>query len=155
MAAAGGEHVGETVEVVGLEDLFSEVRGRLDPDQARRWQTKSEVATIQAPREALIQMTENIARNGFDACETGRVALQVRALDEAIELRFTDEGHGMEPEVLSRALDPFFTTKEAGDRMGLGLFLARTLVDSLGGRLQIDSVVDQGTTILVTLPQPR
>ncbi len=153
MAAAGGEHVGETVQSIGLEELFSEVRRRLAADQAQRWQTKSEVATIQAPREALIQMTENIARNGFDACETGRVALVVRSLDGEIELRFSDEGHGMVPEVLARAVDPFFTTKDAGDRMGLGLFLARTLVDSLGGRLQIESIPERGTTIVVTLPQ--
>lgn len=153
MAIAGGEHVGETVQILRLEELFSEVRARLAGDQARRWQTKSEVGTIQAPREALIQMTENIARNGFDACETGRVALAVRALDGEVELRFTDEGRGMEPQVLARAVDPFFTTKDAGDRMGLGLFLARTLVDSLRGRLQIESSAERGTTIVVTLPQ--
>ena len=55
----------------------------------------------------------------------------------------------------ARAADPFFTTKEAGDRMGLGLFLARTLVDSLGGRMQIESTLGRGTTIVVTLPQSR
>jgi two-component system sensor histidine kinase RegB len=155
MAAAGGEPVGETVEILSLAELFSEVRARLGNDQARRWHTKSEVETIQAPREALIQMTENIARNGFDACEEGRVALVVRALHQEIEMRFTDEGKGMEPEVAARAADPFFTTKEAGDRMGLGLFLARTLVDSLGGRMQIESTLGRGTTIVVTLPQSR
>jgi two-component system sensor histidine kinase RegB len=59
----------------------------------------------------------------------------------------------MDELVVKRATDPFFTTKNAGDRMGLGLFLARTLVDSLGGQLTIDSVTGQGTTIRVVLPQ--
>ena len=153
MAAAGGEHVGETVETVDIDELFAEVRVRLDPAQAERWDTDADVETIQAPPEALAQMTENIARNGFDACPDGQVSLHVARAEGAVELRFSDEGHGMEPEVSKRAADPFFTTKEAGDRMGLGLFLARTLVDSLGGRLQIDSMPGQGTTILVTLPQ--
>ena len=59
----------------------------------------------------------------------------------------------MDAEVVKRATDPFFTTKGTIDRMGLGLFLARTLVDSLGGRLTIEAVVDHGTTVRVVLPQ--
>jgi two-component system sensor histidine kinase RegB len=153
MAAAGGEHVGETVETVRIEQLFAEVRARLGPAQAERWDTRTDVETIQAPPEALAQMAENIARNGFDSCADGLVSLHVTGAEGAVELRFSDEGQGMEPEVLKRAVEPFFTTKEAGDRMGLGLFLARTLVDSLGGRLAIDSRPGQGTTIVVVLPQ--
>ena len=59
----------------------------------------------------------------------------------------------MDAEVVKRATDPFFTTKQAGDRMGLGLFLARTLVDSLHGQLLIDSATGRGTTIRIVLPQ--
>ena len=79
--------------------------------------------------------------------------LLVRTLARAVELRFVDEGHGMDEEAVKRAADPFFTTKQTGDRMGLGLFLARTLVDSLSGELSIDSVQSHGTTIRVVLPQ--
>ena len=61
----------------------------------------------------------------------------------------------MDAEEIKRAADPFFTTKGTDDRMGLGLFLARTLVDSLGGRLTIESVVDRGTTIRVVLPRTK
>jgi len=153
MAAAGGEHVGETLRSISIEDLFAEVRARLGPDQGERWITMTDVASIEAPREALVQMVENIARNGFDACETGRVALEVRGLPRAVELRFVDEGRGMDEATVERATEPFFTTKNAGDRMGLGLFLARTLVDSLGGQLTIESATGQGTTIRVVLPQ--
>lgn len=153
MAAAGGEHVGETPSSLSVEALFVEVRARLSAEQAARWATTTEVATIEAPREALAQMIENIARNGFDACESGRVALEVRGLDRAVELRFVDEGRGMDELAVKRATEPFFTTKNTGDRMGLGLFLARTLVDSLGGQLTIESMAGQGTTIHVVLPQ--
>jgi two-component system sensor histidine kinase RegB len=153
MAAAGGEHVGETPSSLSVERLFTDVRARLSPEQAGRWVTEADVATIVAPKEALAQMVENIARNGFDACETGRVSLEVRGLDRAVELRFVDPGCGMDEQTAKRATEPFFTTKNTGDRMGLGLFLARTLVDSLGGRLAIESGAGQGTTISVVLPQ--
>ena len=96
---------------------------------------------------------ENIARNGFDACERGRVSLDVRGLDRAVELRFVDEGHGMDERAAKRASEPFFTTKNTSDRMGLGLFLARTLIDSLGGRLTSEAATVQGTTSSVVLPQ--
>jgi two-component system sensor histidine kinase RegB len=153
MAAAGGEQVGEVSSVFSVESLFEEVRARLSPDQARRWATSTEVEKIEAPKDSLVQMAENIARNGFDACESGRVSLDVRREPGGVKLRFVDEGHGMDEHVAKRATEPFFTTKNTGDRMGLGLFLARTLVDSLGGRLTIESATGEGTSIVVVLPQ--
>ena len=153
MAAAGGEHVGEAITSIAVEDLFTAVRSRLDTQQASRWGTRSAVDTIEAPREALVQMVENITRNGFDACPQGVVSLEVTRRDGAVELCFEDEGHGMDQDALKRATDPFFTTKQANDRMGLGLFLARTLVDSLSGELIIESATDRGTMIRVVLPQ--
>ena len=153
MAAAGGEHVGEAVTSISVEGIFEDVRKQLGPELAGRWQTRTEVARIEAPRQALVQMVENIARNGFDACKEGLVSLEVRPSGDAVELCFVDEGQGMSPEVVERATDPFFTTKNAGDRMGLGLFLGRALVDSLGGQLLIESAMDEGTTIRVILPQ--
>ncbi len=155
MSVAGGEHVGETLTSVPVEDMFAEVRAHLSPDRAKRWVTTTTIPSIEGPRAALVQMVENIARNGFDACETGRVTLDVRELGPAVELRFVDEGQGMDEATVKRATEPFFTTKNAGDRMGLGLFLARTLVDSLGGRLTIESAIGQGTTVRIVLPQPR
>jgi len=153
MAAAGGEHVGETISTCRLEELIDDVRRGLDPDQDARWDTRSDVETIEGPCAALAQMVENIVRNGFDACPQGRVSLRVFRVDGGVELRFVDEGRGMSPDVVKRATDPFFTTKQSGDRMGLGLFLARTLVDSLGGELLIESATNRGTTIRVVLPQ--
>ena len=58
----------------------------------------------------------------------------------------------MPPTVVARASDPFFTTKDPGRGMGLGLFLARSVVGRLGGTLVIDSVEGQGTVVTVTLP---
>ena len=153
MAAAGGEHVGEPLTSFPVESLLDDVRARLSPEQAERWVTQMEVSRLEAPREALTQMVENIARNGFDACETGRVSLLIRPLEAGVELCFEDEGVGMDEEAAKRATEPFFTTKNTGDRMGLGLFLARTLVESLGGRLTIKSETGRGTAIRVALPQ--
>lgn len=153
MAVAGGEHLGEVMRSIPVEQLFADVRKRLLPEHADRWETRTEVDRIEVPYEAIVQMVENIVRNGFDACEQGRVSLDVRPRGSQVELCFVDEGVGMNDDVRRRATDPFFTTKDTEDRMGLGLFLARTLVDSLGGELTIESATGQGTTIRVLLPQ--
>lgn len=155
IALSGGEHAGETPTSIAVNDLFAEVRARLSDDQVRRWQAESELTRIQAPKEALVQMVENLVRNGFDACTAGEVALRITEATGSVRMRFSDAGSGMDDETKRRATEPFFTTKGTDDRMGLGLFLATALVDSLNGVLTIDSSPGSGTTVWVTLPQDR
>ena len=58
----------------------------------------------------------------------------------------------MPGEVLARIGEPFFTTKAPGRGMGLGLFLARAVIEGVGGTLQIDSRAGEGTEVRVVLP---
>jgi two-component system sensor histidine kinase RegB len=58
----------------------------------------------------------------------------------------------MDPAVLARAGEPFFTTKEVGKGMGLGLFLARTVVERLDGSLELTSRAEGGTLARAQLP---
>jgi len=63
-----------------------------------------------------------------------------------------DDAGGMTDDVLERAGEPFFTTKPTGRGMGLGLFLARSLAEHLGGTLSIASEYRRGTTVRMALP---
>jgi signal transduction histidine kinase len=65
----------------------------------------------------------------------------------------TDHGSGMDAETLRRATEPFFTTKDPGRGMGLGLFLVRLVADRNGGRLLVTSEPGQGTTAVLELPE--
>jgi two-component system sensor histidine kinase RegB len=58
-----------------------------------------------------------------------------------------DQGRGMDHETAIQAREPFFTTKPAGQGLGLGLYLAETMAERLGGGLEIDSTPDVGTTV--------
>jgi len=58
----------------------------------------------------------------------------------------------MSPEVLAQAENPFFTTKEAGQGMGLGLLLTRNVLERLGGTMQLESEAGVGTSVRLTLP---
>lgn len=69
-----------------------------------------------------------------------------------VRISVFDTGIGMSPEVLARATEPFFTTKEKGEGTGLGLAMARGFAEQSGGSLHIDSTPGSGTTIALWFP---
>lgn len=105
------------------------------------------------PQEAVAQAVRNLVHNGLDASgENGRVRLESKLDGDKLQLSVIDSGEGMTAEVLNRASDPFFTTKEPGRGIGLGLFLTRNVISQLGGDLQFRSKPGIGTEAVVTLP---
>jgi CheY-like chemotaxis protein len=70
-----------------------------------------------------------------------------------VRLSVADTGVGMTPEVLARACDPFFTTKEVGKGSGLGLAQVYGVARQSGGALRIESTVGQGTAVEIYLPR--
>jgi two-component system NtrC family sensor kinase len=78
------------------------------------------------------------------------LTLKTGRADDLIYLTVTDTGTGIPPEVLERLFDPFFTTKPDGT--GLGLAVSRKILDDHGGRIEVQSQVNKGTTFRVMLP---
>ena len=64
----------------------------------------------------------------------------------------TDDGSGMSEDVRDRALEPFFTTRRAGDGSGLGLAIAASIVTGHQGTLSLRSAPDEGTEVVVEIP---
>ena len=112
----------------------------------------------------------NLAINARDAMPNGgRILMDARnvTVDEHSSERFPDDlrlgryvaialsdsGHGMTPNVLARALEPFFTTKEEGKGTGLGLSMVYGFVKQSGGHMTIESELELGTTVTLYLPQ--
>jgi signal transduction histidine kinase len=76
----------------------------------------------------------------------------LRALDGQMEVKVTDFGCGMAPEVKERAFEPFFTTRASGEGGGMGLSIAKNIVELHKGSMEIHTEVGAGTTVTVTLP---
>ncbi len=81
-----------------------------------------------------------------------RVSAGLSANGRSVELVVADEGIGMSPAVLAMACVPLFTTRAGHGGTGLGLAMVQRMVDGVGGRLELSSVVGTGTTVTVQLP---
>ncbi len=71
---------------------------------------------------------------------------------EYLELTISDTGHGIEPEIMDKIFDPYFTTKQVGEGSGLGLAMAQGIVRKHGGLITVDSIPGKGSTFHVYLP---
>jgi signal transduction histidine kinase len=94
----------------------------------------------------------NLIDNALDAVGSGgHVTVSARAEGPRIIVRVIDDGPGIPEEIKRRIFDPFFTTKPVGQGTGMGLDIARRLVESNNGRLDFDSTVGK-TEFRVALP---
>jgi CheY-like chemotaxis protein len=125
------------------------------------------VPPLVADRGQLETVLVNLATNARDAMQSGGL-LTLAADDEAVaegqshaaglapgryvRIMVSDTGVGMGRAVLEHATDPFFTTKDPGKGTGLGLAMAKGFAEQSGGGLCIDSVVGQGTRVMLWLP---
>jgi two-component system, NtrC family, sensor kinase len=107
----------------------------------------------------LRQVVLNIVANAVDALEgPGRVEVDLECERHGVGVgravvRIRDTGRGILPEHLPRVLDPFFTTKEVGQGVGLGLAVCQSLVEQHGGKIKVTSPgPGQGTTVVFWLP---
>ena len=100
---------------------------------------------------ALAHAIMNLCLNAVDAMpERGTLTLRTRNIGEKwIELQVRDSGTGMPPEVLEKAMDPFFTTKAQGKGTGLGLSLVYSTVKAHHGHIELQSEVGRGTCVTI------
>ena len=97
----------------------------------------------------------NLIRNAFDAMPSGgRLVIEARQADGAVEVAIRDSGTGIPPESLSRIMEPLYSTKARG--LGLGLAIARSILEKNQGSLRVTSQVGHGSTFTVRLtPAPE
>jgi signal transduction histidine kinase len=106
----------------------------------------------------LEQCLLNIAINALDAMEAKgagcdhRLEVVKTLTNEKVEIRVSDTGVGMSPEVCRRAFESFFTTKEISKGTGLGLFVSYNLITEMDGTIELRSEPGQGTTAIIRIP---
>jgi hypothetical protein len=97
------------------------------------------------------QVLLNLLLNAIQSMDKpGTIRVSVQCDEDTVLITVADEGKGIPPETLPNIFRPFFTTK--GHGTGLGLSLARRIVESHGGQIEVTSVVGKGTQFVVRLP---
>lgn len=155
LSVRAGDLVGEVPATVDLAGLLERVRLSLGPDCAARLRTEvaPQLGPVRVPARAFAQVVSNLLRNAFDASpRAGLVEVRVTRQGSRLQLEICDRGSGMTPEQLAQAREPFFTTKEPGAGLGLGLFLADRFAGQLGGSLSLTPREGGGTCVTLELP---
>jgi signal transduction histidine kinase len=106
---------------------------------------------VRADGDLVCQVLVGLLANAADATPPGgRVVLHARAREGNVELAVADSGHGVAPELRRRVFEPFFTTRPNGT--GLGLAVARQIVEAHGGCIDVADAPDGGACFTVRLP---
>ena len=131
----------DTVSLVANDPAATPLRFEVSGEEVDLW-----LDTAQMGRAVL-----NLVTNAAQAMRhQGVVRISGQRLGDRYRLRFVDEGPGMPDDVRARCLEPFFTTKTRGT--GLGLPIAKRVVDEHGGHFGIASIVGAGTEVTIDLP---
>ncbi|HYO59021.1 sensor histidine kinase [Archangium sp.] len=152
---------GPARERIEVGSMLERVRERAS-GQAQRGQVQLKIIESPADLPGLeANMPEmesallNLVGNALDATPPGgtvSIGARVPPARDGIELFVTDTGSGMSPDVLQRIFDPFFTTKPVGQGTGLGLSITRSIVESHGGRIDVETAPGAGTTVRLWFP---
>jgi PAS domain S-box-containing protein len=116
-----------------------------------------DVPTVRANEGRLAQVFLNLIVNAAHAVraagrERGTVHIETaRDIWGRVVVKVSDNGTGIDPEMMPRIFDAFVTTKRAGEGTGLGLYLSRSIVNALGGEIHAESELGRGSTFVVTL----
>ncbi len=153
LSVAAGELRGEAPTSIALRSLERSIDALPDDARARvRW-SWPDGSSARIPERAIGQALSALVKNALDASPASSL-VEVRGTIERERLAISvrDQGTGMSAETLARVGEPFFTTKDPGRGMGLGVFLVRALAAHLGGEVTIDSARGRGTTVTLDLP---
>ena len=104
-------------------------------------------------QQVLLNLMMNAAQaTAVGTAEENLVRVCARQDAEEVSITISDTGRGISPENAERIFEPFFTTRGADQGIGLGLFITRNIIKSMGGRIEVDSTPGEGSTFSISLP---
>ena len=115
--------------------------------------TYAVASTVKGNPDELLHVFVNLITNAVQAMERGGT-LNVGSVKnpEGVEIRVSDTGCGIPPELLGQIFEPFFTTKPPGKGTGLGLYNIKHVVHQMNGTVSVESQPGVGSTFTITFP---
>ena len=119
-----------------------------------------EAGEFEADAKAVRSLLINLMENALDACRVDKkkkvhqVRMGLKGFPDHVEFEVADNGIGMDQETREKAFTLFFSSKK-GDGTGLGLFVSNKITRAHGGKIRLESELNRGTRVIVTLPRKR
>ncbi len=147
-SASLAEVVEDTVKLVDRQSRFGDIDLELAVDDS--------LPRVRGDHERLRQLLLNLLFNAADALSgKGPIEVSATGANGSVQLVVSDDGPGIDGEILDQVFDPFVTTKPAGQGTGLGLAVCQTIVDRLGGSIRAENRLGGGASFEVSLPAAR
>ncbi len=157
MRSGGAELDGEAPRHFALAEIVNELRAAFSKVDSARVVFSgciNDEVTVWSLKGALIGSLKALIKNGLQASPPeSEVECHASLGQDEIVFRIKDSGTGMSEAVKARAGEPFFTCKELGQGMGLGLYLTKLFALQVGGCVDISSQVGSGTEVLLRIPK--
>jgi two-component system, sporulation sensor kinase E len=148
------------LESIQLHDLLKDTLTVLAPElEERNVQISLDLAEntplLSLDESQIKQALYNLLKNAFQALPAsgGLIEISSSVTDYDVTLTIHDHGSGISPEVMGSLFEPFHSTKESGN--GLGLLIVRRIIREHGGEIEIDSQTGKGTTVTLFFPRQR
>jgi two-component system, NtrC family, sensor kinase len=152
-------HIEVKVQKISLRSIIEDILGFLGKEAEFKSISISvdipdDIPDFESDRGKLQQIFLNLVNNAFAAMtDGGKLEIKVsRRGDDAVSIAIADDGCGISGSDIKRIFEPFFTTKSRTGGTGLGLSITYGLVQEIGGEIQVQSVVGQGTHFTIILP---
>jgi len=135
-----------------IEEFLEFSRSSLIPENIQlKWQPDAALAPVRADADQVRQVLLNLIKNSIEAMPGGgTIVLRTLRAGAGAAIEVQDNGPGIDSQDLEKIFDPFYTSKEVGT--GLGLTLARQLLEKQGATIECRSEVGKGTTFRIWLP---
>jgi PAS domain S-box-containing protein len=148
-----------------LEEAFNFLRSIIPTSISMTMDIDPKLELVCANDVTIRQILMNLCKNSAQAMKNEEGSINISVSNEEIlveryglskgkyvKIEVEDDGEGMPPEVVERALDPYFTTKGMGEGTGIGLSVVNGIVNNYGGYIRIYSEVGRGTRVVLYIP---
>lgn len=155
LAVDTGQTLGESDQTFALSALIDEAISMIDTQERLDIDISEQLlkTSFIGPQRTLAHAIRALIKNAVQASSgEQRVSIQAYYESNSLCCEVHDQGRGIPEESVQRVVEPFYSTKAAGQGMGLGLFLAQSVADTLGGTLEIGPGVTRGTCARLNLP---
>jgi two-component system sensor histidine kinase RegB len=155
MSSDAGQNQADSGRSLPLDQYLQELIADWSTAHPRRLQAKQCAGTMPAPHivadRTLTQALMNVLDNAA-VVSPETIEMNARWDEHELDITVRDRGPGLAPDIADRIGQPFVTTKDPAEGLGLGLFLACTTLDRLGGRISFANIAEGGNLTRIILP---